>query len=120
MEISYKIIGRHIQVARKQHKFTQEYMAEKLKMSVAHYGRLERGERQINLERLAQISVLLGVPIAQLLEGCLPESDSIIAENAIEKPFLSQMSRYSHFCREETLDRMLRICDVLASEDAVR
>lgn len=120
MEISYKIIGRHIQAARKQHKFTQEYMAEKLKMSVAHYGRLERGERQINLERLAQISVLLGVPMAQLLEGCLPESDSIIAENEVEKTFLNQMARYPRFCREETLNRMLRVCDVLASEDNVQ
>ena len=118
MEISYKIIGRHIQAARKQHKFTQEYMAEKLKMSVAHYGRLERGERQINLERLAQISVLLGVTMAQLLEGCLPDSDSIIAENAGEKPFLNQMARYPRFCKEETLSRMLRVCDALASEDA--
>ncbi len=118
MEISYKIIGRHIQAARKQHKLTQEHMAEKLKMSVAHYGRLERGERQINLERLAQISVLLGAPMAQLLEGCLPEGDSIISENAVEEPFLNQMSRYPHFCREETLDRMLRVCDALASEDA--
>lgn len=118
MEISYKIIGRHIRTARKQHKFTQECVAENLKMSVAHYGRLERGERQINLERLAQISVLLGVSMVQLLEGCLPESDSIIAENPPEKPFLSKMSRYPHYCREETLDRMLRVCDVLASEDA--
>lgn len=118
MEISYKIIGRHIRAARKQHKFTQEYMAEKLKMSVAHYGRLERGERQINLERLAQISVLLGIPMAQLLEGCLPDSDSIIAENQPEEPFLNKMSRYPRYCREETLDRMLRVCDALASEDA--
>lgn len=118
MEISYKIIGRHIHTARKQRKLTQEHMAEKLKMSVAHYGRLERGERQINLERLAQISVLLSVPMAQLLEGCLPKSESIIPENLHQESFLNQMARYPRYCREATLVRMIRVCDALAVEDA--
>jgi len=117
MAISYKIIGRHIHAARKQRKLTQEQVAEMMKVTVAHYGRLERGERYINLERLAQISILLGVPLSQLLDGCLPENEAIIAENTPQEIFLSHMSRYTQFCREETLIRMLRVCDVLSEED---
>lgn len=117
MAISYKIIGRHIHTARKQRKLTQEQVAEMMKVTVAHYGRLERGERYINLERLAQISVLLGVPLAQLLDGCLPENETIISENPPQETFLRHMSRYTQFCREETLARMLRVCDVLSEED---
>ena len=45
MAVSYKIIGRHIRAARKASNLTQEQVAEAMKFSVAHYGRLERGER---------------------------------------------------------------------------
>ena len=41
MAVSYKIIGRHIRAARKASNLTQEQVAEAMKFSVAHYGRLE-------------------------------------------------------------------------------
>ena len=88
-----------------------------MKVTLAHYGRLERGERYINLERLAQVSALLGVPLAQLLEGCVPENETIIPENPPQDTFLSYMARYPQFCREETLERMIRVCDALSEED---
>ena len=115
--ISYKIIGRHIRTARKHLHLTQESMAEMMHITVAHYGRLERGECEISLDRLAEVSVLLKTPIEQLLIGSVPVSDNIIAENEQELIFQNQMSRYPRYCREETLQRMLRVCDVLASED---
>ncbi|MEF9974575.1 MAG: hypothetical protein RSD95_03050 [Clostridia bacterium] len=33
--------------------------------------KIERGERMINLERLAEISVLIKTPIEKLIEGCV-------------------------------------------------
>lgn len=44
MSVSYKVIGRHIQEARKQAKLTQRAVAEKLNMSDTYYGKIERGE----------------------------------------------------------------------------
>ena len=117
MAVSYKIIGRHIRAARKASNLTQEQVAEALKFSVAHYGRLERGEREINMERLAQLSVLLNTPIERLVEGCVPDAPTIISETLQENPFLSQMAYYAQFCQEETLQRMLRVCGALADED---
>ena len=72
MSVSYKVIGRHIQEARKQAKLTQRAVAEKLNMSDTYYGKIERGECRVNLERLAQISVLLHTP----LEDCCAIGDS--------------------------------------------
>ena len=63
MSVSYKVIGRHIQEARKRMKLTQRDVAEQLNMSDTYYGKIERGECRANLERLAQISVLLNVRI---------------------------------------------------------
>lgn len=117
MAVSYKIIGRHIRAARKASNLTQEQVAEAMKFSVAHYGRLERGEREINIERLAQLSILLNTPIECLVEGCVPEAPSMIAEKLQENPFLSQMAQYEQFCHEETLQRMLKVCAALADED---
>ena len=66
MSVSYKVIGRHIQEARKQAKLTQRGVAEKLNMSDTYYGKIERGECRVNLERLAQISVLLHTSLEDL------------------------------------------------------
>ena len=117
MAISYKIIGRHIRAARKSHQLTQEQVAEKLKMSVAHYGRLERGEREINLDRLAQISLILAIPLERMVEGCTPEVNAIISENTSEDIFSLTMKTYAQRCSPEVLRRMLRVCEVLAAED---
>lgn len=45
--------------------WTQEYLAEKLEMSVNGYGDLERGENDIKLSKLEQISELLGVELSE-------------------------------------------------------
>ena len=46
--------------------WTQEYLAEKLEMSVNGYGDLERGKNDIKLSKLEQISELLGVELSEL------------------------------------------------------
>lgn len=117
MAVSFKIIGRHIRAARKRRNLTQEQMAEAMDISVAHYGRLERGEREINMERLAEISVRLGVPIEKLVGGCVPDVSALPEDENNESQFIGQMKRYAQVCSAETLQRMLRICSVLAEED---
>lgn len=81
MSVSYKVIGRHIQEARKRMKLTQREIAEKLNMSDTYYGKIERGECRTNLERLAQISVLLNVPLEDLISGCMENAVPSNADN---------------------------------------
>ena len=87
MAVSYKIIGRHIRMARKACNLTQEQVAEAMKFSVAHYGRLERGEREINLERLAELSALLNTPIERFVEGSVSDAPTMISEALRDDPF---------------------------------
>lgn len=82
--LNYQLLGRHIQSARKARNITQEMLAERMNVSLGHIGKIERGERLINLERLAEISILLRVPIEDLIAGCIDrERDSIPVINAL-------------------------------------
>lgn len=111
-----KSIGRRIRAARKALSLTQEQIAEQMKISVAYYGRLERGEKVINLERLTEISQLLRVPVSQLLEEAPAAASPEIEVSA--SSFLEQMIHYSHHCSDSTLRRMLAVCAALAAEDS--
>ena len=49
--------------------WTQEDMAERLKMSVIGYGNIERGDADITLSRLDEIAKLLGVELQELFNS---------------------------------------------------
>ncbi len=69
--VNYKLLGQHIQEVRRSRSISQEALAEALDVSVGHIGKVERGERYVNLERLAEISLFLKVPIEELIAGCI-------------------------------------------------
>lgn len=69
METSEKI-----RLLRQQKAWSQKEMAEKLKMSLNGYAKIERGESRPAIERLQQIAETLGVPLYELL----PQNDSNI------------------------------------------
>lgn len=46
---------------------TREYVAAELNMSSSGYGKIERGEVDITISRLYQISDALGVPLSSVL-----------------------------------------------------
>lgn len=76
MSIEYKVIGRHIRTARKRKNMTQEDVAAAIEMSPAHFGKVERGDRPVNLQRLSQLSQVLDVPLEKLVEGAAIADDS--------------------------------------------
>lgn len=67
MTIAYKTIGSNIRRARKALNLTQAQTAEKLGVSLLHYGRLERGDRKISLDQLARIADVLQVSFNDLI-----------------------------------------------------
>ena len=82
--INYHTLGKHIKAARKARHITQEMLAEKMDVSVGHVGKIERGDRLINLERLAQICLILQVPIEDMIAGCVDkELDASPVINAL-------------------------------------
>ena len=60
-------LRQHIRGIREDKHFTQADMAEKLGLSITGYAKIERGQSQINIERLQQISKVLEVSIAELI-----------------------------------------------------
>ena len=83
MLVSFKAIGRNIRAARTALDITQEEAADRLKISQLHFGRLERGERPISLEMLAQIASVLDVSLSALLNGCMIGEDFPSARAAV-------------------------------------
>lgn len=71
MEVSYQTIGSNIKKARKVLRMTQAEIAERLGMSVLHYGRLERGERRVSFAQLARVADVLHVSFYDLLAGAV-------------------------------------------------
>lgn len=60
-------IGTKIRAIREQKKYSQEYMAELLQMSVNGYGKIERNEVDVNIEKLQKIADALDIQPENLL-----------------------------------------------------
>ena len=73
--LSYATIGRNIKAARERLNLSQAQVAEMVDLSVRYYGKIERGQERPPLERIAQISEKLSVPIEALFSGSLPYMD---------------------------------------------
>lgn len=97
MPISYKVIGRHIRDARKSAGLTQEAAANQLGLSPEHYGKVERGERTVNLERMVQISHLYGTTVCAPLEGFDTEATAAVTRRPAGNGCVSV--RHARNCR---------------------
>lgn len=123
MAIEYKVIGRHIRAARKQKGLTQEDVADMIGMSPNHFGKVERGDRPINLQRLSQLSQVLEVPLEKLVEGAaVADDDGVVppAELSDGSDFLDSMENLAKGCSDDALRVMLRLCAVVADEDKTK
>jgi len=117
MLVSYKTIGQNIRSARKSSGLTQEQIAEKLKMSQLHFGRLERGERPASLEQLAQVSQALNVPLASLLNGCLVEETFATEPDDSAQALGQSVSLIASGCSAKARRLMLTLCQAVAASD---
>lgn len=88
--LDYKLIGQRIKEARKKVGWSQEMLAESIDVAIAYVSRIERGGTQVNLKRLAQISVALSTPIEQLITGTTVDS-----KNYLTKEFQELLARCS-------------------------
>ncbi len=61
-------IGQRIKSVRLQRNLTQEYIAEKLNMTPAGYGKIENDKVEISITNLKKIASALGVPMSSLLD----------------------------------------------------
>ena len=83
MNVSFQIIGHNIKAARKAARLTQEQAAERIGISMLHFGRIERGEREPSIQLLTRIADALNTSIYALLHDCIldPENYPAIFES---------------------------------------
>lgn len=117
MIVSYKTIGLNIRAARREAGLTQEQMAEKLRMSQLHFGRLERGERPASLEQLAQIAQALHVPLASLLNGCVAREDFSPMPDHSAQALGKAVTRMASGCSPKARNLMLTLCQAVAASE---
>lgn len=65
--MDYKLLGKRIREERSKQHLTQEQLAEDINISTAYLGQIERGERNLTLDKLIKIANRLGVTVDYLL-----------------------------------------------------
>lgn len=69
MNLDYNIIGERLRKIRIDQNLTQDYLAQKMGVSVAFLSRIECGSTHINLKRLSEICNILNVTEGEILNG---------------------------------------------------
>ena len=108
MEIE-KVINKIVQ-GRLRKGYSYENMAEELHLSVPAYRKLEIGETKLSVERLFQISVILEMPLSELLDI----NDEHMIQNNYHNDTVYQQ-KIEHFYQEnkEITEQLIRAKDEL-------
>lgn len=117
MLVSYKVIGRNIRAARLRANLTQEQAAERMKISILHFGRLERGERPVSLELLANIALTLNAPFGSLLTGCLVDEPLDPPPCCEPDSTADVIARLASGCSAQAQRLMVNLCREVAKSD---
>ena len=116
MAVSYKAIGRNIRSARQRAGLTQERVAEQLGISQLHYGRLERGNRRLSLDQLADVASVLHTPIIELLDGMT--TDCALTRFSVHSNGIGTIIDFlCAGCSDQAKSLMLDICTLIARND---
>ncbi|HIX66583.1 MAG TPA: helix-turn-helix domain-containing protein [Candidatus Anaerostipes excrementavium] len=86
MEINYEALGERIRKLRKLNNMTQEYVAEKLEVSIQHISNIENASKKPSLALLVDLAELLGVRLDDLLADTYPKErtgDVLYVETAM-------------------------------------
>lgn len=73
--MDYCLLGKRIREERLKLNLTQEKLAESVNISTAYLGQIERGERNITLDKLIPIANFLGVTVDFLLSDYYTSDD---------------------------------------------
>jgi len=100
--MDYIELGRRLREERHKLKLTQETLAEKVEVSDAYIGQIERGERHLTLDILIRLANQLGVTIDFLLQDFIALDDDhfidqmkvmVYQRSPIEKQMILDMTR---------------------------
>lgn len=73
--MDYDALGKRLRQERHKMNWTQEKLAEKVEVSDAYIGQIERGERSLSLDTLVKLANQLGVTVDYLLHDSIAIGD---------------------------------------------
>ncbi|WP_240417378.1 helix-turn-helix domain-containing protein [Paenibacillus periandrae] len=73
--MDYRLLGARLRHERLKQDLTQEKLAEKIEVSHAYIGQIERGERSLTLDTLVRLANQLGVTVDDLLQESVEKSN---------------------------------------------
>ena len=116
--VSYTVIGQHIHKARVRLGWTQAEVADRIGISTAYYGKIERGVIKPNIDRLAEISQALRIPCDSLFKGAfIPDAEPMDNLPVSSEEFSEYMNALSDRVSPRTKEIIMRICAELSGLD---
>ena len=97
MKVDYQALGAKIRQKRQELGWTQEWVSEKLDLSISFYSRIERGERVLSVETLMKIANFYNLSLDYLLRDTTHSNianiqtdldDIFSGVNPLQKPLL--------------------------------
>lgn len=73
--MNYDSLGKRLRQERRKMHWTQEKLAERIDVSDAYIGQIERGERSLSLDTLIRLANELGVTVDYLLQDSIELTD---------------------------------------------
>ena len=107
MALDYKLMGERLKKARIQEGYTQEKLAEALKVSIAFISRIESGKTRINLKRLNEMCEILGITEGYVLDGA--------SENSI-KYLNSELDSVLKDCSSKDKELIYQIAGIISEK----
>ena len=100
MKMNYEALGRKIKEVRRKQNMTQEYLAEKVDLSVSHISNIETAKTKVSLPTLVEISNALGVSVDYLL------MDSYHSPEMKEDVFVKELDAVIENCGPRGIKRL--------------
>lgn len=83
--VDYTLLGKRIREERLRLNLTQEKLSEDINISTAYLGQIERGERNVTLDKLIPLANRLGVTVDFLLSDYITSVDDDINLNRLKQ-----------------------------------
>ena len=107
MAVDFKLIGTRIKSVRKEKGRTQEWLAEKIDVTVGYISQIERGITKINLETLGEIGAVIETDIAYFLSGVSTEQE-LYLNNELHQKF-EMLSERDKKIVNEIIETMINV-----------
>lgn len=113
--MNYELLGSRLKQERLKMNLTQEKLAEKVEVSHAYIGQIERGERSLTLDTLVRLANCLGVTVDYLLSDELEKNGHYYTDKV--KQLMQERSSDEQQLIYEILDLMFTRLDKLNSKE---